>query len=101
MNFDITKIIEAVAVLIAAVMSAFVIPLIKSKTTEGQQKQINEWVKIAVVAAEQLRNSGKIKDKKEYVLEFLADNGITVEEESVNALIEAAVYQLKNGVIPT
>ena len=50
--YDITPIFEAVAALIAALITAFVIPYIKSKTTAEQQKEINAWVKIAVAAAE-------------------------------------------------
>jgi hypothetical protein len=51
--FDITTIIEAAFALIAVVITAIVIPYIKSKTTVAQQQQINGWVKIAVAAAEQ------------------------------------------------
>ena len=50
---DITTIIEAAAALVAAVITAVVIPYIKSRTTAQQQAEINAWVKIAVTAAEQ------------------------------------------------
>ena len=52
--YDITPIIEAVAALIAALITAFVIPYIKGKTTANQQQQINAWVRIAVSAAEEI-----------------------------------------------
>ena len=52
--FDITVIIEAVFALLAAIITAIVIPYIKSKTTASQQAEINAWVKIAVTAAEQI-----------------------------------------------
>lgn len=48
---DITTIIEAAAALVAAVITAVVIPYIKSRTTAQQQAEINAWVKIAVTAA--------------------------------------------------
>ena len=48
--YDITPIVEAVAALIAALITAFVIPYIRSKTTAQQQAEINTWVKIAVSA---------------------------------------------------
>jgi hypothetical protein len=99
---DFTTIIEALAVLVAAIITAVVVPYIKSRTTAGQQQEINAWVKIAVVAAERLfAGAGRGEEKKAYVLEFLKAHGITLDEERVNALIEAAVYALKNGVIPT
>lgn len=46
--FDITTIIESVFMLLAAIITAIVIPYIKSKTTASQQAEINAWVKIAV-----------------------------------------------------
>lgn len=100
MNF--TPILEAGVLLIAVIITAVIIPFIKSKTTAGQQQQINAWIKTAVVAAEQIyTDTGKGKEKKAYVLNFLAAHGIALEEDRVNALIEAAVYSLKNGIIPT
>ena len=72
--FDITVIIEAVFALLAAVITAIVIPYIKSKTTTSQQAEINAWVKIAVTAAEQIyTGSGKGAEKKAYVLNWLRE----------------------------
>ena len=98
--YDITPIFEAVAALIAALITAFVIPYIKRKTTAEQQKEINAWVKIAVAAAEQIYGSGRGEEKKAYVIDWLRNHGITVDEEKLDALIEAAVYELNQGVIP-
>lgn len=97
---NITIIIEAAFALIAAVITAIVIPYIKSKTTAQQQAEINAWVKIAVSAAEQIYNgSGRGEEKKAYVLNWLAEHGITLDEARIDALIEAAVYELKHGVL--
>lgn len=99
---NITVIIEALAVLVAAIITAFVTPYIKSRTTAAQQQQINAWVRVAVAAAEQIyKGSGMGTQKKSYVMDFLKGYGITLDEDRVNALIEAAVYALKNGVIAT
>lgn len=97
---NITIIIEAAFALIAAVITAIVIPHIKSKTTAQQQAEINAWVKIAVSAAEQIYNgSGRGEEKKAYVLNWLAEHGITLDEARIDALIEAAVYELKHGML--
>lgn len=97
---DITTIIEAVFALIAAVITAIVIPYIKSKTTAQEQTEINAWVKIAVSAAEQIYNgSGRGTEKKEYVLNWLLQHGVTVDESKLDAMIEAAVYELKSGIL--
>ena len=98
--YDITPIIEAVAALIAALITAFVIPYIKGKTTSNQQQQINAWVRIAVTAAEQIyTGSGRGAEKKEYVINWLREHGMTVDESKLDALIEAAVYDLNNGFL--
>lgn len=98
--FDITTIIEAAFALIAVVITAIVIPYIKSKTTVEQQQQINSWVRIAVAAAEQIYvGSGRGVEKKAHVLNFLKSKGVTLDVESVDAMIEAAVYELTHGFI--
>ena len=95
---DVTPIINAVIALIAAIISIFVIPWLKTKTTEEQRKQLIAWIKIAVSAAEQIYNGpGRGEEKKKYVLDFLSDKGIAIDDESVNAAIESAVQQLNNG----
>lgn len=98
MTFDITPIIEAVIALAGVVVSCVLIPYIKSKTTTEQQKEINAWVKIAVAAAEQIYvGSGRGEEKKAYVINWLREHGVTVDEAKLDALIEAAVYELTNG----
>lgn len=99
---DFTPILEAVATLAVALITTFVVPYIKSKTTKEQQTQLNEWVRIAVSAAEQVyEGPGKGDQKKAYVLTWLAGHGIAVDEDKLDAMIEAAVYELTNtGLIP-
>ena len=100
MTFDITPVMEAVAALLAAVITAVVIPYNKTNTTTDQQRQINTWVQIAVSAAEQIYNGpGRGEDKKKYVVEWLRQHGVTVDADKLDAMIEAAVYDLKNGAI--
>ncbi|MCM1300034.1 MAG: phage holin [[Eubacterium] siraeum] len=98
---DITPIAEALTVLIAAIISCVLIPWIRSRTTEAQRQQLVAWTKIAVAAAEQIfSGSGRGAEKKNYVLEFLKEKGITLDENSVNAAVEAAVKQLNSeGII--
>jgi len=98
--YDITPIVEAVFALVAAIITAIIIPYIKSRTT-AQQQELWAWVKIAVNAAEQLYKEPKQgKKKKEYVLSWLAQHGITVDADKLDALIEAAVHEM-NAVKPT
>lgn len=92
---DITKIVEAIITLLCAIVTCIVIPLIKSKTTLSQRQELMEWVKIAVTAAEQLyKGSGRGTEKKKYVLEWLAQRNIKVDEAEIDAMIESAVHEM-------
>ena len=53
-TIDITSIVNAAIALIGAGVSVFLIPWLKSQTTEAQRKELTAWVKIGVAAAEQL-----------------------------------------------
>lgn len=98
MTFDITNVIEAFFALLTVCITTFVIPYIKSRTSAQQQAELAAWVKIAVAAAEQIyTGSGRGQEKKAYVLQRLTSHGITVDESKIDAMIESAVYALKNG----
>lgn len=95
---DITPIMEAIITLVFLCITTFLIPYIKSKTTSAQQEQIQAWVNIAVMAAEQLiQGSGMGAEKKEYVIKWLNKHNITFDAEKLDAMIEAAVYKLTNS----
>lgn len=92
---DITPIVNAVIALIAAVITVFLIPWIKSKVEAEKLSKIMSWVRIAVDAAEQIyKESGMGEKKKQYVLDFLKDKGFTIDPNSIDAMIEAAVLSL-------
>ncbi len=101
MTIDVTIIVDTVIALIMAIISTFAIPWIKSKTTAQQREDLVAWVKIAVAAAEQIyRGTKRGEEKKQYVLDFLTKNGFSVNKDSVNAAIEAAVKQLNSeGIV--
>lgn len=95
---NLTPVVEAVVALCVALVTTFLIPYIKSKTTKEQQAKISGWVKIAVSAAEQVYvGSGRGKEKKAYVIQFLKNKGFTVDMDAIDKLIESAVYALKGG----
>ena len=101
MTFDVTSVVEAVLALVGAIITCVLVPYIKSKTTAEQQKEINAWVKIAVSAAEQIyKGQGRGEEKKAYVLEWLRERGVTVDEARLDAMSEAAVYELSQGLLP-
>lgn len=99
--FDITNIIEAIIALIGVCITSFLIPYLKSKTSTSQQIEINNWVKIAVTAAEQIYiGSGRGSEKKKYVENWLIEHKVKYDSSKIDAMIESAVYELKqNGLI--
>lgn len=95
---DLTNFALAGITLIIAIVAAFVIPYIKSKTTAEQFATIKLWVTVAVNAAEQLfTGSGRGEEKKNFVLSFLQSKGFTIDLESIDALIESAVLDLNKS----
>ena len=101
---DLTPVMEAVIALIVAVITAFVIPWLKGKISADKLEQIKLWVTVAVEAAEQLyKGSGRGEEKKAYVVQFLQEKGFTLDPDSLDKLIEAAVFNLPEyiGLIET
>ena len=91
---DYTQIISAVIALISALVSAFLIPWIKTKIDADKLQTLRTYVEIGVKAAEQLYTAAEGDKKKAYVISFLAGKGIKFDVEIVDKLIEAAVLQL-------
>ena len=93
-TFMILKIVVSIA---AALVTAFVIPFIKSKMSAQTQELIKAMVEIAVQAAEQTMEGGQAK--KEEVLRFITDwlnaHHIKMTAEQLDKLIECIVYEVK------
>ena len=91
---DYTQIISAVIALISALVSAFLIPWLKTKIDANKLQTIKTYVEIGVKAAEQLYAATDGEEKKAYVINFLAEHGIRFDVFTIDQLIEAAVLQL-------
>ena len=101
---DLTPIMEAIIALVVAVITAFVIPWLKGKIDADKLEQIKLWVTVAAEAAEQLYNgTGRGEEKKAYAVKFLQEKGFTIDPDSLDKLIEAAVFNLPEyiGLIET
>lgn len=91
---DLTPVIEAVIVLLGAVVTVFLVPWIKRQTSAKDREELLKWVEIAVAAAEQLFDSTQGEEKKEAVVEFLRKEGFVFSEAEIDTAIEAAVLKL-------
>lgn len=86
--------------LLGVLLTGLVVPWLKLKIGNEKMKDIEKWVTVAVTAAEQMKVAGLLPDgqqKKDYVLEFVKDKGITITDEELDALIEAAVYEINKA----
>ena len=91
---DLTMILEAVVALAVAVISAFVIPWINSKTDANDREDLLKWVDIAVAAAQQLFHQMNGAQRLDYALSFLEQQGFDVDDAAVLNAVEAAVLKL-------
>lgn len=96
MTFDWTIVIEIALFALIAVVAAALLPWLKERIGAEKLKNLWKLICIAVQAAEQVFGGGNGDKKKEYALAYLDDIGVTakVEPEQLDALIEAAVYEL-------
>ena len=97
---DITHIFELTILLVSAIVSAFVIPLLKQKLERDKLDKVLTYVEIAVTAADQLFSTEQGAEKKAYVVAYLneelAKRGLTVDVETLENMIEAQVLLLHN-----
>lgn len=97
-NDMVLRILEFVILVIVGLVARYLIPYLKTKVTTTQQTEILEIVNIAVKAAEQTLNGGKVKkaDVVSFVSKYLDERGIKISEEQLDKLIEAAVFAMNN-----
>lgn len=95
---DLTPIFNAVIALLAALVTAFVIPWLKRKTNAQDREDLLRWAEIAVAAVEQLWGSGYGEEKKKAVMDFLREKGFTFTESEIDSAIEAAVLKLHHDL---
>lgn len=98
MNNAIYQILTLVISILGLVLTYFVVPWMQSKVSNEKMTLIKMWVQVAVAAAEQLfKTPGMGAEKKKHVIEFLKSKGITITDQELDALIEAAVYEINKS----
>ena len=95
------QVIQALLTLILAVISAYVIPWIKSRVNQEKLDKIQQYAEYAVRYAEQVYSTEQFKEKKEYVFNYILDKvntiGIKMNEKDVDILVEGIVNLVKKG----
>lgn len=92
---DLTDVVSAIITLLCALISAFLIPYLKSKVDAERLAKIQKWVNVAVEAAEMIyKGAGRGEEKKAYVKACLEAHGYALDVDEIENLIESAVYDL-------
>ena len=80
-------------------ITRYAIPFIRTKTENSVMQALIDWTGQAVLAAEQTHAAGSGAEKKAIVTEFikklLMQKNISLSDEEIEMLIEAAVRQMK------
>ena len=89
------KVATALISIFGAVITYVLVPYYRSKIEAGKRENIEYWVTKAVYAAEKIyQEKGQGALKKKYVLAWLNDKGIDINDTTIDTLIEAAVKEL-------
>lgn len=105
MQINLTDIIVAVIGLLGTIITAWVIPYIKSKTSAAQWNNISSWAKTGVEAAEVIVDgAGQGAKKKQQVYDFIVkkckDNNIDIDLDTINYAIEKAWADMTGALKP-
>lgn len=96
--------LEALKLLIMVtvlILTRFVVPWLKAKTQSETMQTVLDWTMQAVLAAEQAHQAQTGAERKYIVTEFikriLIQKNISLSDEELNTLIEAAVLQMNTS----
>ena len=101
MNDYMSIIVKIVVSVLLVIISRYLIPYLKSLYDDVKWKKFLDMVYDAVDAAEQIIKEPKSGEQKKemvvsFIKEYLSKLGVTVTEEELNILIEAAVKRMND-----
>ena len=101
-TIDLTPILEIVIMLVVTIITSFLIPWIKSKTTQEQWQMIQDIAKISTKAAEILfqgsgRGAEKLNYGTTYIKEFCLSKGFTIDDKTIRQAIENAWKEMTDA----
>ena len=103
MTFEIIRIlVYALVSILGVLITRQVVPYLKGLALTEEQKVILTVINEAVLAMEQIitaSGQGRIKKAKvvSFVQQYLLERNISISEEEIDKLIEAAVYAMKQA----
>ena len=97
-GIDLTPLAEILISLLAVIITTYLIPWIKARTTSAQQEYIRAAAHVAVYAAEKFYGAGHGEQKLEYAEKVLKeDYGITLNLNKLEAVIDAAIKEMEQA----
>lgn len=93
---DLTQLAQAIISLAAAIVSAYLVPWLRSKLSNEQLAKAKSWIQIAVYAAEKLYGAGNGDQKLAYAEEILRKHGISLDTATLKAMIDAQIKEMEN-----
>lgn len=87
-TIDLTGIVTAVLGVLGAILTGYLIPWIKARASKDQLDRISALLRVGVYAAEEIYRSGHGDEKLQYVKDYLAAKGITVDIEQIKAAVK-------------
>ena len=99
---NLMAIASAVLTIIATLISAYVVPYIKQKTTAEDTETIKYYIELAVRCADQIFTPDQREEKKKYVKDYIirvVDEKLHIKltDEDIETLIEGFVRQIHYG----
>lgn len=95
------ELFKLVIMILAAVLTRFVIPWIRQKTQNEKFQTMLNWTLQAVLAAEQVFTAKTGEERKKIVTNImqhiLMEKNINLSDSELDILIEAAVKQMNDG----
>lgn len=96
------KIISAIITIVVGLITAYVIPWLKTKINDTQLEQINKYIELAVRCAEQIYTADEWQQKKTFVLDYITNVvndkfSLTLNELDIDLMIEGVVNEIKKG----
>ena len=92
--FELTKVLLALVALAGVMVSVFLVPWLKAKTSTAEMAELLTWVEIAVQFSQQLYHTLDGESRLKYALDFLESKGYDVDLPEIRAAIEAEVLKL-------
>lgn len=95
----ITEVTKAVITVVLVILSAYVVPWVKSRIGEDKYETILDFAEIVVRSAEKMFTPEEWAQKKAYAVNMVENKskelGLDINEKKINAIIEGAVQAVK------